>query len=138
MVVSLILSWGSVAVLATLSRMFGKNIGISYFFVSDSNKILALATGVSAFLFFKNINIGYSRIINTIAASTFGVLLIHANSNTMRRWLWQDTFNNVGAYESGNVVIHAVVSVLLIYTVCTVIDICRIKLLEAPLMKRLK
>ena len=138
MAVSLILSWGSVAVLATLSRMFGKNIGISYFFVSDSNKILALATGVGAFLFFKNINIGYCRIINTIAASTFGVLLIHANSNTMRRWLWQDTFNNVGAYESGNVVIYAVVSVLLIYAVCTVIDICRIKLLEAPLMKRLK
>ena len=65
-------------------------------------------------------------------------LLIHANSNTMRRWLWQDMFNNVGVYESGNVVIHAVVSVILIYTVCTVIDICRIKLFEAPLMKKLK
>ena len=138
MTVSLILSWASVAVLATLSRMVGKNIGISYFFVSDSNKILALATGVSAFLFFKNIKIGYSKIINTIAASTFGVLLIHANSNTMRRWLWEDTFNNVGAYESGDAVIHAVVSVMLIYTVCTVIDIFRIKLLEVPLMKKLK
>lgn len=138
MAVSLLLSWASVVALATLSRMVGKNIGISYFFVSDSNKILALATGVSAFLFFKNINIGYSKIINTIAASTFGVLLIHANSNTMRRWLWQDTFDNVGAYESGNVVIYAVVSVILIYAVCTVIDICRIKLIDAPLMKRLK
>lgn len=120
------------------SRMVGKNIGISYFFVSDSNKILALATGVSAFLFFKNIKIGYNKIINTIAASTFGVLLIHANSNTMRRWLWEDTFNNVGAYESGDAVIHAVVSVILIYAVCTVIDIFRIKLLEVPLMKKLK
>lgn len=137
MVVSLILSWGSVAVLATLSRMVGKNIGISYFFVSDSNKVLALATGVSAFLFFKNIKIGYNKIINTIAASTFGVLLIHANSNTMRRWLWQDTFNNVGAYESGNVVIHAVVSVVLIYAVCTVIDLIRIRLVENPIMHQL-
>lgn len=138
MAVSLILSWASVAVLATLSRMVGKNIGISYFFVSDSNKILALATGVSAFLFFKNIKIGYNKIINTIAASTFGVLLIHANSDTMRRWLWKDTFNNVGAYESGDAVIHAVVSVILIYAVCTVVDIFRIKLLEVPLMKKLK
>lgn len=138
MTVSLILSWGSVAVLATLSRMVGKNIGISYFFVSDSNKVLALTTGVSAFLFFKNVKIRYSKIINTIAASTFGVLLIHANSNTMRRWLWQDTLNNVGVYESGNVVIHAVVSVILIYVACTMIDICRIKLLEAPLMKKMK
>lgn len=136
--VSVILSWASVVALATLSRMVGKNIEISYFFVSDSNKILALVTCVGAFLFFKNINIGYSKIINTIAASTFGVLLIHANSNTMRRWLWQNTFNNVGAYESGNVVIHAVLSVILVYAVCTVIDICRIKLFEAPLMKKLK
>ena len=123
--------------LATLSRMVGKNIGISYFFVSDSNKVLALATGVSAFLFFKNIKIGYNKIINTIAASTFGVLLIHANSNTMRRWLWQDTFNNVGAYESGNVMIHAVVSVVLIYAVCTVIDLIRIRLVENPIMHQL-
>ena len=138
MAVSLVLSWASVVALATLSRMVEKNIGISYFFVSDSNKILALATGVSAFLFFKNVNIGHSKVINTIAASTFGVLLIHANSNTMRRWLWQDTFKNVGTYESGNVVIHAVVSVILIYAVCTVIDICRIKLLENPLIKKLK
>ena len=110
---------------------------LCYFFVSDSNKVLALATGVSAFLFFKNIKIGYNKIINTIAASTFGVLLIHANSNTMRRWLWQDTFNNVGAYESGNVVIHAVVSVVLIYAVCTVIDLIRIRLVENPIMHQL-
>ena len=64
--------------------------------------------------------------------------MIHANSNTMRRWLWQDTFDNVGAYESGNAVIHAVVSVILIYAVCTLIDICRIKLLETTLVKKLK
>lgn len=83
------------------------------------------------------IKIGYNKIINTIAASTFGVLLIHANSNTMRRWLWQDTFNNVGAYESGNVVIHAVVSVVLIYAVCTVIDLIRIRLVENPIMHQL-
>lgn len=135
MAVSLILSWSSVAGLATLSRMMGKSIGISYFFVSDSNKVLALTTGVFAFLFFKNLKIGYSKVINTIAASTFGVLLIHANNNTMRQWLWQDVFNNVGAYESGNVVIHAVGSVVLIYIVCIVIDICRIKL--PNLMKKI-
>lgn len=102
------------------------------------NKVLALVTSISAFLFFKSVEIGYSKIINTIAASTFGVLLIHANSDTMRRWLWQDVLNNVGAYKSGNVVIHAVVSVILVYVVCSLIDICRRKLLEAPLVKRLE
>ena len=43
---SLLLSWGSIIVLAMLSRMVGKGIGLCYFFVADSNKILALTTGV--------------------------------------------------------------------------------------------
>lgn len=134
--VSLLLSWASVAVLAALSRIIGKGVGICYFLVADSNKVLALATGVSAFLFFKNLKMGYSKVINTIAASTFGVLLIHANSDTMRRWLWVDVCNNVGAYQEGNVMIHAIVSVMVIYFVCTIIDMIRIRLIEQSLIRR--
>lgn len=134
--VSLLLSWASIIVLAMLSRMVGKGVGLCYFFVADSNKVLALATGVSAFLFFKNLKMGYGKVINTIAASTFGVLLIHANSDTMRRWLWVDVCNNVGAYQGGNVIIHAIVSVVAIYNVCTIIDMVRIRLIEQPLNGR--
>lgn len=133
---SLLLSWTSVIVLAILSRMDGKEVGICYFFVADSNKVLALATGIGAFLFFKNLKIGYSKIINTIATSTFGVLLIHANSDTMRRWLWKDICNNVGVYQEGNIILHAIISVAIIYMACTVIDIIRIHLIERPLLKR--
>ena len=133
---SLLLSWVSIIVLAMLSRMVGKDVGLCYFFVADSNKVLALTTGVSAFLFFKNLKIGYSKAINTIATSTFGVLLIHANSDTMRRWLWVDVCNSVGAYQGGNVIIHAIVSVGAIYTVCTIIDMVRIRLIEQPLNER--
>lgn len=136
--VSLLLSWASIIVLAMLSRMVGKGVEFCYFFVADSNKVLALTTGVSAFLFFKNLKMGYSKAINTIAASTFGVLLIHANSDTMRRWLWADVCNNVGVYQGGNVIIHAIVSVVIIYVVCTIIDIVRIRLIEKPFMKRIK
>lgn len=136
--VSLLLSWSSVVVRAAFSRVTGEHIKICYFFVADSNKVLALVTGVSAFLFFKNIKLGYSKVINTIAASTFGVLLIHANSDNMRQWLWRDFLNNVGVYESGNVVVHAIASVILVYAVCTVIDFCRIKVFEVPIMKKLK
>ena len=125
---SLLISWVSVILLALVSRHFGKSIGMAYFFVADSNKILALTTGVSAFLFFKNLKMGYSKAINTVATSTFGVLLIHANSDAMRRWLWGDVCNNIGAYKSGNVMIHAIGCVILIYTVCTVIDVFRIRL----------
>ena len=128
--VCLILSWWSVVILAWLSRLAEKGIWLSYFFVSDSNKVLALATGGSLFLFFRSLKLGYSKCINTIAASTFGVLMIHANSDTMRRWLWRDVCNNVGAYTVGNVVPHAVVCVVIIYAVCTLIDMGRIWLLR--------
>jgi tellurite resistance protein TehA-like permease len=80
---------------------------------------------------------GYSKTINTIAASTFGVLMIHANSNTMRQWLWHDVFNNVGTYETGNVVVHAIVCVVAIYTICTVTDIVRIRFIEKPMLNKL-
>lgn len=136
--VSLLLSWACVIFLALVSRRSGKSISIAYFFVSDSNKVLALTTGFCAFLFFKSLKMGYSMAINTIAASTFGVLMIHANSNTMRQWLWHDVCNNVDTYETGNVVVHAIVCVVAIYMVCTIVDMMRIRFIEKPLLKKLK
>ena len=133
--ISLLFSWTSVILLAFISGHIGKSIGLAYFFVSDSNKILALTTGVGAFLFFKNLKMGYSKIVNTVAASTFGVLMIHANSNTMRRWLWHGVCNNIGAYETGNVVVHAIICVVAVYTVCTIIDMLRIRFIEVPVQR---
>ena len=129
MVMSLISVWGGAQMFSSL----GKKISF-FFFVSDSNKPLAVTTAVCAFLFFKNLNIGYSKVINTIAASAFGVLLIHANSNAMRQWLWKDTLDNVENY-AGNIYLHAVVSVLAVYATCTAIDFIRIQLLEKPVFK---
>ncbi len=103
-----------------------------YYFVTDSNKLLALATGLSLFLLFKNIKIPYVKIINVIASSTFGVFLIHANSNTMRQWLWEDVLNNVGMYNSPYLYEHAIVSVLVIFAICVIIDQMRIHFVEKP------
>lgn len=106
-----------------------------YYFISDSNKILAVTISISAFLFFKNIDIGRNKIINTIAASTFGVLVIHANSDIMRQWLWKDTLQNTAMYDSSLLVIHAIGSVLGIYIVCTIIDYLRIRYIEIPFFR---
>ncbi len=120
--------WGG----AQMFSLIGKNL--SYFLVSDSNKPLAVLTAVFAFLFFRNLEIGNSKVVNTIAASAFGVLLIHANSDTMRQWLWRDMLDNVGHFD-GNIYLHAVVSVLAVYAVCTLIDFIRIRLLEKPFFR---
>ncbi len=106
-----------------------------YYYVEDSNKILATVTAVSLFVFFKNLKLKYNPIINTIAASTFGVLLIHSNSDTMRQWLWKDTLNNVGAFHTDMFIVHEICSVVGIYIICTIIDIGRIYLIEKPVFK---
>ena len=110
------------------------NLRLAYFFVTDSNTFLAVVTALSAFMYFKNLKIKNSKFINTVAASTFGVLLIHANSDTMRRWLWQDVLHNVEVYDTAYLVPHAVLSVLAIYVICTIIDYLRIRFIEKPFL----
>ena len=109
---------------------------ISFWFVADSNKILAVAMGISSFLFFKNLRIKPNRFINVVASTTFGILLIHDNSDEMRQWLWKDVLNNVEMYRSDLLVIHAILVVIGIFTICSTIDYCRIRFIEKPLFKK--
>ncbi len=131
-VLSLLLSWGSVAFGAWYYSISGKNY--VYRFVADSNRFMAVLTAISMFLFFKNLNIKYSKIINVTASTTFGVLLIHANSDTMRRWLWGNTLKNVNAYHNSFLyfVCHAFGSVLLVFIIGVLIDMVRIQWIEKP------
>lgn len=120
----------SVVVCAWLGTIINKKS--AYFFVTDSNTFLAVVTALSAFMYFKNLDIKNSKFINTVAASAFGVLMIHANSDTMRRWLWQDVLHNVKVYDTDYLVPHAILSVLVIYVICTCIDYLRIRFIEKP------
>lgn len=129
----IVLSWCSV-IFGTW--IFSKtNLNAYYYFVVDSNKLLAIAVSVSTFLVFKNLKMKYNPIINKVAASTFGVLLIHASSDVMRQWLWKDTLQNVRAFNSNYFVPHAFLSVALVYIVCTIIDMIRIYILEKPFFR---
>lgn len=124
------LSVSSVVTSAWLGTKIGKTF--YYFFVTDSNALLAVLTGLSTFMFFKNLKIPYSKFINTVGATTFGVLLIHANSDAMRKWLWRDTLRNVDMYNSIFCILHAILSVIAVFVVCSLIDFLRIKFIEKP------
>lgn len=107
-----------------------------YYFVSDSNAILAVIVSVCAFMFFKSYPLKYHKWINSIGATTFGVLLIHANSDAMRQWLWKDLLNNVGIFnEGGAIYMHSVISVLGVFIICTIIDQLRLRYIEEPIFK---
>jgi len=107
----------------------------AYRFVTDSNALLALAVGFCSFMFFKNVKVKKCRFINAVGATTFGVFLIHANSNAMRTWLWKDTLNNVGMYDSFWMPVHAIASVIMIFVICSAIDYLRIRFVERPFFK---
>ncbi len=141
--IALLLAIASVICMTLLAYQFNKlsNANIRYYpywFIYDSNKILALAVSIAAFLFFKNLKIPQSRFINAVAASTFGVLLLHdgCGGGTIAQWLWYDVLKIVDVYHySPYLVLHAVGSVLAVYIVCTFIDYLRIQLLEKPFFR---
>jgi hypothetical protein len=77
-------------------------------------------------------NIKYSRVINAFGAGTFGVLLIHANSDVMRSWLWKDIVDAVGHYSLPfpALVLYSLGVVIVIFIVCNLIDQIRIATIE--------
>lgn len=138
LVVFVLLAWISVLTIDCLCYYFHRGGWfLAFYFVSDSSKILAFLIGVAIFQTFRNLPMGYNRFINELSKTTFGVLMIHANSDAMRKFLWQDvvqvpTMLNAPLFS---LVIHATVSAILIYVVCAAIDYARIIFLEKPVMR---
>lgn len=131
--ITVFLSAASVIVGAWAGTFVGKNTGL--YFVTDCNTVLAFCTGFSAFMFFKNVRVPYNRFVNALASTCFGVLLIHANSDTMRQWLWRDVCNNTGVFSKPWMPLHAIGCVLIIFLVCAGIDYLRILFVEKPLFR---
>lgn len=121
------------SILSVLFMAYKIKFGLAnnpYKYVSDSNTFLAVVTGVSLFMAFKDMKMKYNKWINTIAASTFGVLLIHANSDTMRLWLWKDIVDCSGSFYSTDTCLYAILAVLAIFFICILIDYVRIHTIE--------
>lgn len=140
LVASVAAAWCSVVSLNFMVQWLGRPIRALYFFVSDSHKILALSTALFMFLVFKNWKVPQSRFVNAVASTTFGVLLIHAATDGMRKWLWQDFINVPGAYSFSlpALVAYSVVTMIGVFAVCSVLDYFRIRFLERPLFGYLK
>lgn len=111
------------------------DMNLCYYAVKDCNTVFSVAIGLTSFLYFKNLNINIKyAYINTVASTTFGILMIHANSDAMRKFLWQDVFNNVQMYDSGLVFLYAPMCVIVVFAVCCGLDLLRIKFIEKPFL----
>ncbi len=89
--------------------------------LAQKHTVLIVICSVALFVLFKNINLGHSRVINRIAASTFGVYLIHENP-VLNDLLWTNWLKVNTYFGSGNFGWYAFGSIMLVYLACTIID----------------
>jgi peptidoglycan/LPS O-acetylase OafA/YrhL len=132
-VISLIILWGCEILLTLVPSKI-----LSWrFVIIESNKITILFCAITLFMYFRNLKINYSKFINVVASSCFGVFLIHANCSQMRDFIWKQILPNTDMYSSSLFFMHMMGKVICIYIICTMLDYLRIHLIEKNLSKRI-
>lgn len=132
LIISLIFAYASVVFMILIGSVF--NAGSAWFFMYDANRLGVVLVSIMLFVIFKNLNIGYSKVINLIAKTTFGVLLIHANSSAWREFMWIDLLhvNTFYALLLLVLIYRSILIVAGVFISCSLIDIIRIYLIERP------
>ena len=100
------------------------NDGSLYMAPALENKIFVLIASTALFLIFLKRKEFSNKYINYIAASAFGVYLIHDNL-IIRPFLWKTLLNTSSYYNSVYLILFAIVALVLIYAACTGIDFIR-------------
>ena len=101
----------------------------------DLKSFALFAISLFIFIGFKNMKINDNAYINILAKATFGVYLIH-DSNFIRPWLWN--LVNAGKYSnSWFIIVYSLIIVFLIYTICSIIELIRIKFIEKSYMRKI-
>lgn len=101
--------------------------------LTDESGLFFIIGGYALFFAFKNIKIKYSPLINTISGCTFGVLLIH-DHNFFRSVLWNKVVATHVWYNSPHYLLQLMINILIIFTVCIVIEYNRQCLIERKIM----
>ena len=136
LLLSLLLCYLSVGVCTLFQIKLSVPIDPRYF-VQDANKLGAVLVGVFLFTTFKNLGISYSKWINQIAATTFGILMIHANSNVWRTFMWRDLLHVDVSYalSPALLILRSLLVVAGIFICCSALDLLRIALIEKPVFR---
>ena len=119
------------AIVWALVDAFQDRITILYDYeksMTDINNVFAAMISISLFLWFGKLQIGYNKLINTIASLTFGVYLIH-NNGYVSRFLFRRVFDGAGYYQSKWFLPYSLFVVLAVYLICCAIEWLRKMLL---------
>lgn len=114
---------------------FPSNEGFPYF--ANGSKLPMLMLSVSLFLLFANKKCYRSHLFNRIAATTFGIYLIHDHP-LVRNFLWKEFFNNSLINSSSSLIISVFFSILFVFAICSIIDFLMTIGIINPIMKIFK
>lgn len=90
---------------------------------------IMILLAIFLFYIFKDLKIPHSKLINTIARSTLGIYLIHENPS-LGRILWDRILHVDVVYYRKLYILYILLSVIVIWAMCLIIDIIRIRILE--------
>ena len=121
-------------VLYNKNGQFGGIKGLIIYFFSDISRpgFMSVVFSVLSLLVFTSLKIKGNKFLFAVSGSTFGIYLIH-DSTWVRRFLW-DRITPVKFVGEADYFIPAALGViLLIFIICSAIDIIRKNLIEKPL-----
>lgn len=102
---------------------FHKQLKYSSVLVSGGTICIFLA--ISIFTWLGGKNIGYNKFINNIAATTFGIYLIHDN-NFVRNFLWNDLLHMKHlSFQPAYIVFYVLLVCVIIFVICSLLEFIR-------------
>lgn len=103
----------------------------TYFYSKSSLFVVLLTAGLVSF--FSKIKPFYSKALNTVAGTTFGIYLIHDN-RFFREFMWKEIFGTEKYSTESTMLVHLLLCSVVVFAVCFVIEFLRKKLIEKPVL----
>lgn len=100
----------------------------------ERNSLLTLSAAVGLFTLAVYGKPFFSKFVNLLGGCTFGVYLIHDNP-AVRELLWKNWLHWGAYFTSGSFIPRLVISILLVYGVCTAMEWLRQKTVAKPMEK---
>lgn len=114
-------------------------LGKIIYYSFDYNHILVMTGSIGLFLLFGHIEVkdnSLSKFICTVSSATFGVYLIHEHPAI--RYIWPSWFQTGEFANSPIFLVHCFFTVIVIFTVCTILELARQKLFNLFVKKEMK
>lgn len=115
-------------------RVGGNWLIASSVLASGENSVLYLLGGFSLFLCFNSLPAFQSKLINLVAGTTFGILLIH-DHGFFRYVLWENIAQTSLWWYSSRYLLLIMGWTISVFAICASIDYVRLMFIERPLMK---